>query len=553
MYDAGPGQKVFVYLPPYRLLLTESLNSVRTYVRFVCEWDHRYATFAEALLRRLLGFRAWNANPKSSSVVKNPLCARRECSGIGGPALPLRPVKKARIDAVLAERGLFPSRTAAAGAVRAGEVRVGADGPVALRPSQLVEPEAELDRRRGPALRLARRDQARERARGARDRRRRARLPRRRRLDRRLHRLPAAARRRPGGRGRRRLRPDRPAPARGPAGDRDRAPQRPRAGARRPALRRPTLATIDVSFISLTKILPAVAACLAPGGEVLAMVKPQFELGRERVGRGVVRDAGDRREAILDGRPRAPRGSACRSAASPPPGCPGRRATARPSSGAAARVELESIGDLEAAIAAEVGADAMKTAALITHSHPPPATEAVRSPSPARARGRLAPGRRPAASSTSTARRPPGSSWSRRRRRRPTSASCSAATARSSTRCAASPAPKCRSSASTSARSASSPRSSATRPRRGSRRALAGEIETIDLPGARGRDRTASAASASTTSASAAGPTTGSPSSATGSPARRSATCAATGSSPPPRSARPATTSPTRARSSPGA
>ncbi|HEY2716380.1 MAG TPA: TlyA family RNA methyltransferase, partial [Solirubrobacterales bacterium] len=61
----------------------------------------------------------------------------------------------------------------------------------------------------------------------------------------------------------------------------------------------PSLATVDVSFISLTKILPAVAACLALGGEVLAMVKPQFELGRERVGRGVVRDDADRREAIL--------------------------------------------------------------------------------------------------------------------------------------------------------------------------------------------------------------------------------------------------------------
>jgi 23S rRNA (cytidine1920-2'-O)/16S rRNA (cytidine1409-2'-O)-methyltransferase len=61
----------------------------------------------------------------------------------------------------------------------------------------------------------------------------------------------------------------------------------------------PSLATVDVSFISLTKILPAVARCLAPGGEALAMVKPQFELGRKRVGRGVVRDPGDRREAIL--------------------------------------------------------------------------------------------------------------------------------------------------------------------------------------------------------------------------------------------------------------
>jgi 23S rRNA (cytidine1920-2'-O)/16S rRNA (cytidine1409-2'-O)-methyltransferase len=61
----------------------------------------------------------------------------------------------------------------------------------------------------------------------------------------------------------------------------------------------PELAVVDVSFISLTKVLPAVARCLAPGGEVLAMVKPQFELGRERVGKGVVRDVADRREAIL--------------------------------------------------------------------------------------------------------------------------------------------------------------------------------------------------------------------------------------------------------------
>src|SRR4051812_34477723 len=53
-------------------------------------------------------------------------------------------MKKARIDAVLADRGLFPSRSAAAGAVRAGEVKVGADGPVALRPSQLVESDAQL-------------------------------------------------------------------------------------------------------------------------------------------------------------------------------------------------------------------------------------------------------------------------------------------------------------------------------------------------------------------------------------------------------------------------
>lgn len=62
---------------------------------------------------------------------------------------------------------------------------------------------------------------------------------------------------------------------------------------------RPELAVIDVSFISLTKVLDAVAATLAEDGEVLAMVKPQFELGRRRVGRGgVVRDPDDRREAV---------------------------------------------------------------------------------------------------------------------------------------------------------------------------------------------------------------------------------------------------------------
>ncbi len=62
---------------------------------------------------------------------------------------------------------------------------------------------------------------------------------------------------------------------------------------------RPDFATVDVSFISLTKVLPAVAGCMAPDGEILAMVKPQFELGRERVRKGVVRDPADRREAVL--------------------------------------------------------------------------------------------------------------------------------------------------------------------------------------------------------------------------------------------------------------
>ena len=207
-------------------------------------------------------------------------------------------MKKARIDAVLAERGLFPSRSAAAGAVRAGEVRVGADGPVALRPSQLVEPGAALIVDEGPRY-VSRGGVKLENAldalgidvagldcldvgastggfadcllqRGA------ARVAA---VDVAFGQLDL------------RLRED----------PRVTAIERLNARALEPADLpfAPAFATVDVSFISLTKVLPAVARCLALGGELLAMVKPQFELGRERVGRGVVRDPADRREAIL--------------------------------------------------------------------------------------------------------------------------------------------------------------------------------------------------------------------------------------------------------------
>jgi 23S rRNA (cytidine1920-2'-O)/16S rRNA (cytidine1409-2'-O)-methyltransferase len=61
----------------------------------------------------------------------------------------------------------------------------------------------------------------------------------------------------------------------------------------------PDLASIDVSFISLTIVLPAVLGCLADSYDVLAMIKPQFEVGRARVGKGgVVRDSGVRRGAL---------------------------------------------------------------------------------------------------------------------------------------------------------------------------------------------------------------------------------------------------------------
>ncbi len=61
----------------------------------------------------------------------------------------------------------------------------------------------------------------------------------------------------------------------------------------------PHLATVDVSFISLEKVLPAVFGVLAPQGEVVALVKPQFEVGKGRVGKGgVVRDPADHQAVV---------------------------------------------------------------------------------------------------------------------------------------------------------------------------------------------------------------------------------------------------------------
>lgn len=62
---------------------------------------------------------------------------------------------------------------------------------------------------------------------------------------------------------------------------------------------RPDLGVMDVSFISLTKVLPAFWALLVPPREVVLLVKPQFEVGRDRVGKkGVVRDPKDHADAI---------------------------------------------------------------------------------------------------------------------------------------------------------------------------------------------------------------------------------------------------------------
>ena len=61
------------------------------------------------------------------------------------------------------------------------------------------------------------------------------------------------------------------------------------------------LVVADLSFISLHKVLPALTACTRPGADVLPMVKPQFEVGRERLGAGgVVRDPEHRVQAVLE-------------------------------------------------------------------------------------------------------------------------------------------------------------------------------------------------------------------------------------------------------------
>ena len=61
----------------------------------------------------------------------------------------------------------------------------------------------------------------------------------------------------------------------------------------------PDLATVDVSFISLALVLPVVADTLPPGADIVALVKPQFEAGRGQVGKGgVVRDPAVRAGAV---------------------------------------------------------------------------------------------------------------------------------------------------------------------------------------------------------------------------------------------------------------
>ncbi len=207
---------------------------------------------------------------------------------------------KTRLDALLVERGLFESRSRAAAAVMAGEVRLGEAGARARKPGQLVAADAPVSVDERPAyvsrggVKLANALDA---------------------LG-----LDVAGRRcldvgaSTGGfsdcllkRGAEhvvaldvaygelhlRVRDD----------PRVTVIERVNARALEPARLpyRPDLVVVDVSFISLVKVLPAVLRCAAPGRfDCLALVKPQFEVGRERVGKGgVVRSAEHRREALV--------------------------------------------------------------------------------------------------------------------------------------------------------------------------------------------------------------------------------------------------------------
>jgi 23S rRNA (cytidine1920-2'-O)/16S rRNA (cytidine1409-2'-O)-methyltransferase len=203
-----------------------------------------------------------------------------------------------RADTLLAERGLAPSRTAAAASVRAGRVRLGRDGAAVEKPSELVDEKAELVVEEGEEFV----------SRGGIK------------LKNALDELPVEVEERlcldvgasTGGftdcllqRGAQmvlavdvgygqldwRLRQD------------SRVLVMERLNAR--ALGdsylpfRPQLITVDVSFISLAMLIAPIVATAADDFDLLGMVKPQFELGKEKVGKGgVVRDAGDRRDAI---------------------------------------------------------------------------------------------------------------------------------------------------------------------------------------------------------------------------------------------------------------
>ena len=206
---------------------------------------------------------------------------------------------KVRLDTLLHRRGLFESRARAAASVMAGEVRLGADGARAAKPGQLVTEDVAVAVDERPRF-VSRGGIKLENALDA--------------LDIEVAgRCALAVGASTGGftdcllqRGAAhvvaadvaygeldwRLRTD----------DRVTVLERVNARALRPEQLpyAPDLVVADVSFISLAKVLPAVLACAADRFDALAMVKPQFEVGRDRVGKGgVVREAEERRAALV--------------------------------------------------------------------------------------------------------------------------------------------------------------------------------------------------------------------------------------------------------------
>jgi 23S rRNA (cytidine1920-2'-O)/16S rRNA (cytidine1409-2'-O)-methyltransferase len=211
----------------------------------------------------------------------------------------VRTVQRVRLDTLLAERGLFPSRARAAASVLAGEVRLGPGGDRAAKPGQMVASDVDVAVDEAPrfvsrggtklanALDALGLDVAGRRA------------------------LDAGAS--TGGftdallqRGAEHviavdvgygeldwgLRND----------DRVTVMERTNARGLQPGdlPYAPDLLVADLSFISLRKVLPALLGAMAPAFDALVMVKPQFEVGRERVGRGgVVREPAERRWALV--------------------------------------------------------------------------------------------------------------------------------------------------------------------------------------------------------------------------------------------------------------
>ena len=199
---------------------------------------------------------------------------------------------KRRLDSLLAERGLYESRSRAAAAVLAGEVRLGGNGRRAEKPGQLVAEDVDVEVAQAPKLANALDAFG---------------LDPRDRLcldvgastggftDCLLQRGAEAVVALDVGYGDLswRLREDPRVTVLERLNARDLRPEH--------LPYEPDLIVADVSFISLAKVLPAVVACAAEGFDCLALVKPQFEVGRDRVGKGgVVRSAEDRRGALLE-------------------------------------------------------------------------------------------------------------------------------------------------------------------------------------------------------------------------------------------------------------